>query len=439
MRSGISRAARALAGGTALLALASIASCAQKEPPPPQGQQPSPNASIMPAPLASAGDLVGSHAASTASGGIPADSVGRLLIKEPEPLPPEAVSVNAPMPRDHLTSKDGIGVSLSAEWVWADLPPRPPIPELNQEGIKAATASTALKSNIDLAYAGRMRFELVGPAFPLPAHTEFRARTDFYGHVLVWPSGSAYRILSPGSVRAVFAERRPDVTPVVPGKPKVIGAGNLLGLKTQRVQITTNVGSITLEQAVVDGSGQSGGLLCRFLLELVLVEPSGDTCGRQRVPLLARYEWVDGGSLSFKVDEMVNRLDLPLAFILVPPAGADFTPGDMPPQASGVFLSREQLAKFRTKSVPRSQPAPAGAPGEGLHAFNHTDTLRYLLLDGVPVAWVTPYKERYIIGPQSGRYSIAWRDFFGTSIQPPALIELPARVELGSAADGGEP
>jgi hypothetical protein len=60
-----------------------------------------------------------------------------------------------------------------------------------------------------------------------------------------------------------------------------------------------------------------------------------------------------------------------------------------------------------------------------------TSVLQYVLLDGVPIAWVASKSEQYVIGPPSGRYSIAWRDFFGTSPTPATPTELPARVQVG--------
>jgi hypothetical protein len=279
-----------------------------------------------------------------------------------------------------------------------------------------------------------MRFRLDSNAFPLPARTQIRSRADFYGHALVWPDYERYRLLAPGTLRAIFAERRADVTPVMRAKLKRIGSGKVLGLKTDQVQLATNVGTVTLDQALVAGSGSSGTLLCRLLVDLVAVDPQSEACTAERVPLGARYEWVDGGSLSFHVEALENRLDLPVIDVMVPPPGAEFAPGELPPQATGVFLTREELGRFRTRETPGKESPTPGAPGEGITGVNHTDTLRYLLIDGVPAAWIRPGEERYLIGPRPGRYSVAWRDFFGTSIQAPALVELPARVELGVAA-----
>ena len=106
----------------------------------------------------------------------------------------------------------------------------------------------------------------------------------------------------------------------------------------------------------------------------------------------------------------------------------------MPPQASGVLATRDELAAFRSRAL---DPAPdaggASAPGEGLIAANATDLLRYVLLDGVPIAWVPAGKETYVIGPQRGRYSVQWRTFLGDSVEPARTVELPARIVAGQA------
>ena len=41
--------------------------------------------------------------------------------------------------------------------------------------------------------------------FPLPLGTELRARQDRYGHLLVWKGGTEYRVLPPGTLRAMLA------------------------------------------------------------------------------------------------------------------------------------------------------------------------------------------------------------------------------------------
>ena len=56
------------------------------------------------------------------------------------------------------------------------------------------------------------------------------------------------------------------------------------------------------------------------------------------------------------------------------------------------------------------------APGEGFVAINPTDAMRFILIDGVPVAWVPAHGQRYVIGTTRGRYTVQWRSFLGSYI-----------------------
>lgn len=429
---------KALIAGTVALAFLALLACSEKKPAPNASSEPSPNASLLPAPLASASDLAVAAPARSAGApiGIPADSAGRLIVREPEPPPPEPAPSDRPLPQDALTTKDSAGYTLQAAFRWADVPPAPSIPELAPAAVRDALSKTDLRVTIDLLSLGRMRFAFESATFPLPPHTELRAKTSYYGHALVWPTGSTYRVLAPGSLRAMFAERRADVAPLLRAKVTPGDTGTLLDHKTQRTTVETSLGALTLEQTTVPGSGTGGQLLCRLLVELVGAEPTTEACRAERVPLSAHYKWSSSGSLAFVATSFAERKELPLGYMYVPPAGASFAAGELPPPTSGVFLSREDLAKFRTRAVHGSKASPR-APGEGITAANETTLLQYLLLDGVPVAWVRPKAEQYVIGPPSGKFSVSWRDFFGTSITAPAMVELPAFVQVGVPPDAG--
>jgi hypothetical protein len=425
--------ARAL--GCAVALIGPCTSCSEKRATPLATTQPSPNASILPAPFASAGELGAPRG--TTPVGIPADSAGRLIVREPEPPPPEPLPVNRALSMDTLTAKDVSGYTLEGAFHFADLPPAPTHPEVVPGAIHDALSKVELSVSVDLAIAGRMRLSLDSVAFPLPTHTELRSRTSYYGHVLVWPDGTAYRLLSPGSVRAMFGERRADVTPLLRAKVTPGGTGTILGHKTSSTDVETSLGTLSLEQTTIAGSGGGGELLCRFLVELVGAEPTTDACRAERVPLAAHYRWAPTGSLSFSVTSLSDKKDLPLGNVYVPPAGATFTPGELPPKTSGVFLTQTELAKFRSKAVRAGAPSPR-SPGEGVTADNQTAGLVYLLIDGVPVAWLGPHEQKYVIGPLPGHYGIAFRDFFGTALVPPMSVDLPAFVRDGAPeADAG--
>jgi hypothetical protein len=358
-----------------------------------------------------------------------------LLIVDAGRREPVALREDEPPPDDALTSRDTVGATLDAHFKWYDLPGPPGGVEARAEAIKEARRTTGLTVTIDLAAAGRMRFALSSVAFPLPYNTELRSRLDRYGHLLVWPDGSAYRVLAPGALRAVFGERRADVSPMVSPRIKPLVKGSLLGFATERAEVITPMGKVVIEQARIGGVGPSGELVCRLLIELVSAEPSSNACASELVPLKADYKWTEGGHSGFEVTTITRRQDLAYGQLYVPPI-AMFKIGELPPTASGVFLTQADLAALRERAVSAGEPAP-GAPGEGLLAQNHTHTLRYVLLDGVPVAWVPPRAKQYIIGPRAGRYNVQWRDFFGSDVKAAKATQLPARIELGAERDGG--
>jgi hypothetical protein len=289
-----------------------------------------------------------------------------------------------------------------------------------------------------------MRFVFDSASFPVPKGAELRAANEYYGHVLVWPDGNAYRVLMPGTLRALFAERRADALPVSNGKLTVMGKGNYLGLETRKIELKTPVGTLALEQGNLPSIGHAGELLCRMLLDLVAADPATSACSGSLTPLKAEYRWAKppgpstgaSGKLQFEVSAIQRRIDLPYGIVFVPPAAATFKPGELPPQAAGVLLTKDELAQFRSKAVP-VPPAASDAPGEGLMAVNRTDSVRYLVVDGIPVLWLKPSSEQYVIGPLAGHYNVAWRDFLGTSVEPSRVVDLPARLVIGAEPDGG--
>lgn len=398
--------------------------------------QPSPNASILPAPLSSAAEPAAPPKADAGRVGIPADSAGRLIVPEAGPPEPTPYRGDEALPRDTITAKDGTGVTLEAAFKWLDVPGPNSVPELSNEALKKAREKAALKVTVDLAPVGRMRFTFASATFPVPKDAELRAQTEHYGHVLVWPDGNAYRVLRAGMLRALLSERRADALPLSVVKAEPRGKGSYLGLETTKLEVKSPVGELGLESGNVPNIGRSGDLLCRLLLDLVAVDPASKICDEGLTPLKAELRWPKGGKLAFEVASIVRRPELPFGLVFVPPAGATHRPGDLPPQAAGVLFSRDELAAFHTKPL-TGEPPPKDAPGEGLLAVNRTDSLRYLLIDGVPVAWIRPQSEQLLVGPLPGRYSISWRDFLGGAVEPAKVVALPARVVVGAEPDAG--
>lgn len=400
----------------------------------------SPNASIQPAPLASeAPDVTATSPSDGGRGGIPADSAGRLL-PDAAPPPPEALSPEQALPVEAPGSKDLAGVSIDVAFRWRDVPAPPKAPEVAADGIKAAQKLTALTWRVDLADTGRMRVVFTSRALPLPERTEIRARSDRYGAIVLWPNSTDYRVLAPGTLRTVLGERRVDVTPLSITTPTPKGSANRLGMTTRKVELSSAIGTAVLEIAKVPEAGEGGPVYCRALGEIVGVDPKVEVCQPGEVPLAVTYAWAHGaGGIALEATNLTRRTDISPADVVVPPAGAAYAASGLPTAPGGIFLSREELAAFRSAKLdlpPKNDPT---APGEGFVAANQTDTLEYLLVDGVPVVAVPPASERYVIGTERGRYVMQWRTFLGDKLAPPATFELPARISLGGPPDAGAP
>jgi hypothetical protein len=410
-----------LANAPRLAACLLLLACSERRATPKATTQPSPNASILPAPLASAAEL----ATPAGQAGVPAvDSSGRIVMGDPEP-PPEPAPTDRPLPEDTLGARDSAGYTLEAAFRWADVPPAPP----EATGpLRDAIQRNDLKLVIDLVSAGRMRVSFESGGFPLPLHTELRARTSYYGHVLVWPEEKAYRVVPAGSLRALFAERRADVAPLLRAVLRPAGSGLFLGHRTVQTELETSLGVLSLEQAAIPGSN-AGELLCRLLVELVGTEPSNDACRPERVPLYAQYRWTGGGSIVFIATSIGDRRDSITSSLEVPPSRARWTPGELPP-SDAALLTVEELSRLKPRSA-RNSP-PGARPAGGVTGANETHLLQYLLLDGVPVAWLAPRSRQHIVGPPPGKYLVGWRDFFGTAVTPPGSVDLPGFVRVGT-------
>src|SRR5262245_3395079 len=116
-----------------LLPLA-MASC-EPTAPPALDAGASPNASILPAPLATEPpDIPDAGAASPAADGqpliqgIPADSAGRLIIPSAAAPPPEPLRPESQLPAESPSLREVGGVSLEAAFRWRDVPLPPKAP-----------------------------------------------------------------------------------------------------------------------------------------------------------------------------------------------------------------------------------------------------------------------------------------------------------------------
>lgn len=412
----------------------------------------SPNASILPAPLASeppdlpvpdAGAPLDAGAPSDAGarGGLALDERGRPIVPDAGPPPPIPLEPDAALPAEAPSTRDLSGVTLEATWRWRDVPPPPRAPEVSAEGIKAAQRLTALAWSMDVADNGRLRIRFTSRALPLPGGSEIRARADRYGAIVLWPNNTEYRVIAPGALRTTLGERRVDVTPLASGTVRPDGEGRRLGVPVRRVEIAGGLGELRLELGKVPEAGEGGAVLCRALVEIAGVDPRTPECQTGEVPLHANWSWHAAGGVILEVTSIAKRTDLASSEMLVPPPGARWNPTGLPAAPGGVFLTRDELAAFRSTPLQLPPPTAAGVPGEGFLAVNQTDTLQYLLVDGVPVVAVPALSERYVIGPDRGRYAVQWRTFLGESIGVISTVEMPARISIGErdagAPDGG--
>jgi len=423
---------RGLGLGLALsVALGCSKGSASTDPP----EQPaSPQAKAEPAPIASppsgAGSASPQPTALALDGGV-----------VPQPL-----RADRPLGADTTTketTKEGIGgYTLTAVFRPSDVPP--PAKGAEGPGLEAARRKTETRVTIDVAPTHAR--VVLGPGFVLPEGTELRQRVDRYGHVVFLPEEGVYRIVAPGSLRAVLAERRLDVAPLAAPELTHNGEGaRRFGRPTHKIEVLTRAAKATFEIGRLPDLGEGGTLLCRSLLELMGAPPATPLCGDGDVPLHAELHWAAldasppkggapppspglgskgrlAGLLTFDVTMITRRTDLSAAVLAVPPTQASFLEAPFRPEGARLLLAKSDLVALR----------PA-APEASLALVNSTDELRFAWLDGVAVAWVAPGARAEVSGLVAGRYGLEWRTFLGDAIEPAQTVTLPATSDLGGA------
>jgi hypothetical protein len=308
---------------------------------------------------------------------------------------------------------------------------------VNIGAIEAAKRRAEARMSIALSQ-GRARFLLQSGAFVLPAGAELRSRADRYGHLLLWPGEDVYRVVEPGSLRALLGERRLDVAPLSPADVTPGGEnGRRLNLRTRRVDVSTRAAKAVLEIATVRDASDGGPLVCRFLLDLMSAPPSIAVCASDEVPLHADLRWTTQGSLSFDVTAIDRASDLAPQDMATPPAGFSFSAAAPPMSPAELLVQRAELAVFRTAPVD-VPTAASGTPGRpppegGLTLSNATDELRMVWVDAVPVAWVGPGERFLLPGLLRGRYAVQWRTVLGDAWDPGGLVTCPGISEAGTA------
>jgi len=372
----------------------------------------SPQASAMPAPLAA-----------------PTTTASALIVATPEGgPPPSSLRGDVALGPDTL-ARETAGYALSAVIKLGDLSGPPRAPEVNGAGLEAARKKTELRLAIDLS-PSRMRAALLGSGWVVPPDTELRARSDHYGHVVVWPGGLTYRPLAPGALRALLGERRFDVAPMTPAEIVTKDdVGKRIGIRTRKVEVATRAAKATFEVGRLPDLGEGGVLLCRVLLDLMNAPPSSAVCNDGELPVRAELRWTARGSIGFELTGVLKKADMPTASLLVPPSAAAFAAAPLTAAGMHVSLSVPELAAFRTGPI--ELPASPHTDGAGLVVANTTDQLRVLHLDGIPIAWAAPGARDVIQGLHRGRYIVQWRTFLGESFDPPTSQQVPGTLQAG--------
>jgi hypothetical protein len=429
---------QALVLASALVAASGCDESPHSDPLRQQAQEKSPNASLQPAKLTAQRELLSAERLDASTGHEDADA-GVRVGSSAAAGPPRPWREDEPLPDDTLGPRETAGATLSAQFVWFDVPGPPSVPELDPVAAKSLAQRTTLKVEVDLLLAGRMRVAFASGGFPFPELTELRARRDAYGHVLLWPDGKSYRVLPPGTLRALLGEGRADRMALLAAQPQTVGGGSWLKLTTVRSRLVGPLAELALEQSEIMGLSSGGELLCRLLVELAGIQPAAAGCESGLIPVRAEYQWRQGGRFAFQVLSITRRHDIALGQLQVPPTGCVFRPREYPRRSTAQTLSDEQLRHLRSKDAPSPGSARPAVPTQGLVAANHTPLLLAMLVDGITVAWVPPSSEVVLPSLRPGRYAVAWRDFWGTKTHSLGVLQLPARAVEGMVGDAGAP
>jgi hypothetical protein len=357
-------------------------------------------------------------------------------------LAPDGSSPATPLRGDRPVEADPPGHETTAYTLLAvlrasDPPPTPKGPEINPPGLEAARKKTDPLVSIDFT-STRARIVLTTAGFALPMGTELRARSDRFGHIVLDPDGATYRVAAPGVLRALLGERRLDVAPLSGAQTEDLGDGpKRVGRSTHKIAVVTRAAKADFEITHVPDGGEGGGLVCRALLDLINAPPSTPLCGDGDVPLHVELRWTApapsalsrstrSSMITFDAYALARRDVSPLVFA-TPPGTAAYDEA-LPDKRSLVLLTAPELAALHVGADAEAETT--------LGLVNSTDELRFLWLDGVPIAWLAPGARETLRALPRGHYSIQWRTFLGDAIDPAQTVTLPATSDIGSAEAG---
>jgi hypothetical protein len=395
----------------------------------------SPQANAQPAPLANVSTAAGVPVTGNAGAGATTGPAPLRSDREAAGDTPRETGRD-PGTRDVKNdSKELAGYAILAVLHAGEGPPAPKSAEVGSSAIEAARRKLEPRLSIEASQT-RARFVPSG-GFVVPAGTELRARVDRYGHIVLSPDGETYRVAEPGALRALFGERRLDVAPLSAAEVTYGGDGaRRLNIRTRHVDVMTRAARATLELATFVGAGDGGGLVCRFLLDLLGAPPSTPACSTDEIPLHAELRWKTQGALAFDVTSIARRGEMPALQLAAPPATAAFTAEPLPASWGEPLLGKGELSAFRNAPVelptPQARDAQALPPDAGLVLVNSSDELCVAWIDGAPVAWVAPGGRVALPSLLRGRYVLQWRTFLGDAWTPAEMISVPGVSDRGT-------
>ncbi len=379
------------------------------------GQQTSPQASAEPAPIATSLTQTTNDA--------------RDAGPAPSPMRSD-LSLEA-----ESAGKDGSGYTIAMVLRLPDAPAVAAGSAINTNAIDAIRKQNEPRFSIDLTQA-RMRMQLTSLGFVLPRDSEIRARTDRYGHVFLTPDLATYRSLAPGSLRALFGERRVDVAPLSPAEVTMHGDGaRRLGQKTRRAEVQTRAGKGVFEIVKLPDLGDGGALLVRALLDLMNALPQTAVVSTDELPVHAELHWASRGALLFDVTSIVKRTDLSALSMAVPPSNAAFTQGALQLLASEASVDVKELASIHSGPMDLG-PQAASTTSGSLALVNTHDTPRFAWIDGAPIAWIAPEGRLDLSPLPRGRYQVEWRTFFDDAGDAPKAMTIPQLAEIAKPDAG---
>jgi hypothetical protein len=280
-------------------------------------------------------------------------------------------------------------------------------------------------------------------------------RADRIGSLIVWPDQRSYRSISPGTLSALFADRRADRLPFVEATAKLLEETMKAGRPVVRRQIETSLGTAEMQLVHLDDLPYAAPLLCQLLLDMVRVAGSNELCPEHELPIRLLMKWKNGGGFLFEVLGYNQEPRLNLDALRMPPALPIFKRGELPP-SNDYFLPeglRNELFALKRPGEPHlprptkpllSESTSAGAeyqapssetllaPDE-IELKNTTDVPLIVQLDRLPFVWLPPGETRSL-RVQGAPVFYAARDFWGHYQLEPGLVNAPAHVTLGRGA-----